>query len=100
MENTKIETLLNTLINNTEDKNTLETLGSLKSEIQALDKEQETVRHQISLLEEDNKFYKDAYRESIKFGGFKTEHTAKPEEPEIIKTVDFDSMLKDFMSKE
>lgn len=99
MENTKIETLLNTLINGTEDKTTLETLGSLKSEIQALDKEQETVRHQLSLLEEDNKFYKEAYRESIKFGGFKTESTPKPETPEMPKSVDFDSMLKDFISK-
>jgi hypothetical protein len=58
------------LINKTEDKETLEILGSLNKSLQDLSKEQEKASRRIELLEEDNKFYKDAYKESIKFGGF------------------------------
>lgn len=99
MENSKIETIINGLINTIEDKEQLEALGSLKSEIQALNKEQETVRHQLSLLEEDNKFYKDAYRESIKFGGFKQEASAKPDVEQVPQDVSFEGMLAQFMSE-
>ncbi len=92
--------MIQSLINKTEDKEQLEILGSLNTKLQDVLKEQEKTQHKIELLEEDNAFYKNAYKESILFGGFKQEATPKPEVVENIpqhKSVE--DALQEFLAK-
>lgn len=102
MDLNEINKTIQSLIEKVDDKELLESLGSLNTSINEVIKEQEKVSHKIELLEEDNKFYKDAYKESIKYGGFV--RTNEPKVDEIVESaqpthMSIDEALAKFMSK-
>ncbi len=97
MDLTKINEMIQSLINKTEDKESIGTLGSLSQMIK--EQEEKTKKDEEQYLNEISK-WRDCYKESILKGGFKSKEASKEADPVVEdKIPTFDELLSKFAEK-